>query len=235
MKKSRFYYDKKFLGAKAGRPLRILSEYLAPLSAIERNNVKDTIVFFGSARIQDKEDTAINKYYQKAKELSYKLTKWNVNKYKEVSRFVITSGAGPGIMSAANQGATEAGGKTIGLGISLPFEATNNKWVTKGLNFVFHYFFMRKFWFIYLTKGIVVWPGGFGTLDELFDVLTLLETKKISRKIPIVLFGKDFWNGLIDWEKLVSNKLISKSDLELFVVLDTVDETFNYLVKNMEK
>ena len=235
MKKSRFYYDKKFLGAKAGRPLRILSEYLAPLSAIERNNVKDTIVFFGSARIQDKEDTAINKYYQKAKELSYKLTKWNMNKYKETSRFIITSGAGPGIMSAANQGATEAGGKTIGLGISLPFEATNNKWVTKGLNFVFHYFFMRKFWFIYLTKGIVVWPGGFGTLDELFDVLTLLETKKISRKIPIVLFGKDFWDGLIDWEKLVSNKLISKSDLDLFVILDTVDETFDYLVKNMEK
>ena len=235
MKKSRFYYDKKFLGAKAGRPLRILSEYLAPLSAIERNNVKDTIVFFGSARIQDKEDTAINKYYQKAKELSYKLTKWNMNKYKEVSRFVITSGAGPGIMSAANQGATEAGGKTIGLGISLPFEATNNRWVTKGLNFVFHYFFMRKFWFIYLTKGIVVWPGGFGTLDELFDVLTLLETKKISRKIPIVLFGKDFWDGLIDWEKLVSNKLISKSDLDLFVILDTVDDTFDYLVKNMEK
>ena len=235
MKKSRFYYDKKFLGAKAGRPLRILSEYLAPLSAIERNNVKDTIVFFGSARIQDKEDTAINKYYQKAKELSYKLTKWNMNKYKETSRFIITSGAGPGIMSAANQGATEAGGKTIGLGISLPFEATNNKWVTKGLNFVFHYFFMRKFWFIYLTKGIVVWPGGFGTLDELFDVLTLLETKKISRKIPIVLFGKDFWGGLIDWEKLVSNKLISKSDLDLFVILDTVDDTFDYLVKNMEK
>jgi len=235
VKKSRFYYDKKFLGAKAGRPLRILSEYLAPLSAIERNNVKDTIVFFGSARIQDKEDTAINKYYQKAKELSYKLTKWNMNKYKETSRFIITSGAGPGIMSAANQGATEAGGKTIGLGISLPFEATNNKWVTKGLNFVFHYFFMRKFWFIYLTKGIVVWPGGFGTLDELFDVLTLLETKKISRKIPIVLFGKDFWNGLIDWEKLVSNKLISKSDLDLFVILDTVDDTFDYLVKNMEK
>jgi len=235
MKKSRFYYDKKFLGAKAGRPLRILSEYLAPLSAIQKNNVKDTIVFFGSARIQDKEDTTINKYYRKAKELSYKLTKWNMSNYKETNRFVITSGAGPGIMSAANQGATEAGGKTIGLGISLPFEATNNKWVTKGLNFVFHYFFMRKFWFIYLTKGIVVWPGGFGTLDELFDVLTLLETKKVSRKIPIVLFGKDFWDGLIDWEKLVSNKLISKSDLDLFVILDTVDDTFDYLVRNMEK
>jgi uncharacterized protein (TIGR00730 family) len=235
MEKSRFYYDKKFLGAKAGRPLRILSEYLAPLNAIQRNNVKDTIVFYGSARIQDNQNSEINKYYQKAEELSYKLTKWNMNKYTETSRYIITSGAGPGIMSAANKGATKAGGKTIGLGISLPFEATNNKWITKGLNFVFHYFFMRKFWFIYLAKGIVVWPGGFGTLDELFDVLTLLETKKISRKIPIVLFGKDFWNGLIDWDKLVSNKLISKSDLDLFVTLDTVDETFDYLIKNMKK
>jgi hypothetical protein len=235
MDKSRFYYDKKFLGAKAGRPLRILSEYLAPLNAIQRNNVKDTIVFFGSARIQDNQNSEINKYYQKAKDLSYKLTKWNMNKYKKANRYVITSGAGPGTMTAANQGAAEAGGKTIGLGISLPLEPTNNKWITKGLNFVFHYFFMRKFWFIYLTKGIVVWPGGFGTLDELFDVLTLLETKKISRKIPIVLFGKDFWDGLIDWEKLVSNKLISKSDLDLFVILDTVDDTFDYLIKNMEK
>ena len=227
MKKSRFYYDKKFLGAKAGRPLRILSEYLAPLNAIQRNNVKDTIVFYGSARIQDNQNSEINKYYQKAEELSYKLTKWNMNKYTEASRYIITSGAGPGIMSAANKGATKAGGKTLGLGISLPFEATNNKWITKGLNFVFHYFFMRKFWFIYLARGIVVWPGGFGTLDELFDILTLLETKKISRKIPIVLFGKDFWNGLIDWDKLVSNKLISKSDLDLFITLDTVDETFD--------
>jgi uncharacterized protein (TIGR00730 family) len=235
MKKNRFYYDKKFLGSKAGRPIRILSEYLSPLSAIQRNNIKDTIVFFGSARIQDNQNSEINKYYQKAKQLSYNLTKWNMKNYKKINRFVITSGAGPGIMEAANQGATEAGGKTIGLGISLPFEEKNNKWITKGLNFVFHYFFMRKFWFIYLTKGIVVWPGGFGTLDELFDVLTLLETRKISRKIPIVLFGKDFWEGLIDWEKLVSNKLISKADLDLFIILDSVDETFDYLVKNMKK
>ena len=234
MEKFRFYYDKKFLGAKAGRPLRILSEYLAPLSAIQRNKIKDTIVFFGSARIQNNKDEKINRYYQKAKELSYRLTKWNMKNYKKINRFIITSGAGPGIMSAANQGATEAGGKTIGLGISLPCEEKNNRWITKGLNFVFHYFFMRKFWFVYLTKGIVVWPGGFGTLDELFDVLTLLETKKISRKIPIVLFGKDFWEGLIDWEKLISNNLISKSTLDLFVVVDTVEEAFNYLIKNME-
>ena len=234
MEKPRFYNDKKFLGSKSGRPLRILSEYLGPLSAIKWSKVKSTIVFFGSARIQDKEDTEINKYYQKAKKLSFKITKWNMDKYNS-SRYVITSGAGPGIMAAANQGAKEAGGKSIGLGISIPSEQGNNKWITKGLSFVFHYFFMRKFWFIYLTKGIVIWPGGVGTLDELFEILTLLQTRKITRKIPIVLFGKDFWEGLINWDRLVSNNVISKSDLDLFVILDSVEETFNYLIKNVEK
>ncbi len=234
MDKKRFYNDKKFLGSKSGRPLRILSEYLGPLSSIQRQNIESTIVFFGSARIKDKNDTEINKYYKKAKELSFKVTKWNMKNYNG-SRFVITSGAGPGIMAAANEGAMEAEGKSMGLGISLPFEQTNNRWITKGLNFVFHYFFMRKFWFIYLTKGIVVWPGGVGTLDELFEILTLLQTKKIKRKIPIILFGKNFWDGLIDWDRLVSNNVISESDLDLFVVLDSVDEAFDYLISNVEK
>ena len=138
-------------------------------------------------------------------------------------------------MEAANKGAKEAGGKSIGLGISLPFEKTNNKWITKGLNFVFHYFFMRKFWFIYKTKGIVYMPGGFGTLDELFDILTMLQCKKISRKIPIILFGSKYWNGLINWDRMIENETISRSDLKLFVTLDSVDEAFSYLVKNMQK
>ena len=196
MDKDRFYYDKKFLGGMGGRPLRILCEYLGPLNSLQKNNIRDTIVFFGSARLMDG-----NEYYQKARELSFKLTKWNLANFKDENRYVVTSGAGPGIMEAANRGAKEAGGKTVGLGISLPFEQTNNKFITKGLNFVYHYFFMRKFWFIYKTKGIVVWPGGLGTLDELFDILTLLQCKKITRKIPIVLFGKNFWNGLVDWKK----------------------------------
>jgi len=230
MDKNRFYYSERFLGSMGGRPIRILSEYLGPLSTLQRNNIKDTIVFFGSARTKPKSE-----YYQKAKDLSFKLTKWNKKNFKDEHRYVITSGAGPGIMEAANKGAKEAGGKSIGLGISLPFEQTNNKWITKGLNFVFHYFFMRKFWFIYKTKGIVVWPGGFGTLDELFDVLTLLQCKKIARKIPIVLFGNEFWNELINWEKLILNNVISRSDLDLFVILDSVDDTFNYLTKNMQK
>ena len=230
IEKDRFYYDEKFLGSMSGRPLRILSEYLGPLSTLQRNKVKDTIVFFGSARFKPKSE-----YYTKARDLAYKFTKWNMEKYKDEHRFVITSGAGPGIMEAANRGANEAGGKSVGLGISLPFEQSNNKWITKGLNFVFHYFFMRKFWFIYKTKGIVVWPGGFGTLDELFDVLTLLQCKKITRKIPIVLFGSEFWEGLIDWERLIEVGTISKDDLNLFIVNDSVDDTFNYLVKNMQK
>ena len=233
IKKDRFYFNEKFLGSPSGRTLRIVSEYLGPLSAVKKNKIRDTIVFYGSARIKDRNDTFINGFYDKARKLSFKLTKWSNENYRHSNRFVITSGAGPGIMEAANEGASKAGGKTLGLGISLPMEPTNNKWISSGLSFVFHYFFMRKFWFVYLTKGIVVWPGGFGTLDELFDVLTLIQCKKIKKKIPIVLFGKKFWDGLIDWERLIENKVISRKDLDLFVVLDTVDETFDYLTSNM--
>jgi len=228
MGKNRFYYDKKFLGGMGGRPLRILAEYLGPLETLNKNNIIDTIVFFGSARL--KED---NKYYKMASELSYKLTKWNLEKYKEGNRYIITSGAGPGIMEAANKGANKAGGRSIGLGISLPFEQTNNKWITKELNFIFHYFFMRKFWFIYKTKGIVVWPGGLGTLDELFDILTLIQCKKITRKIPIILFGSEFWDDLINWDRMIENQTISKEDKELFITIDTIDDAYNYLIKNM--
>ena len=230
MNKDRFYYDEKFLGSMSGRPLRILSEYLGPLSALQRNKIRDTIVFFGSARLKEQ-----NEYYQKTRDLAFRLTKWSMGKYKDEHRYVITSGGGPGIMEAANRGAKEAGGKTVGLGISLPFEETNNKWITKRLNFVFHYFFMRKFWFIYKTKGIVYMPGGFGTLDELFDILTMLQTKKITRKIPIVLFGSDYWNGLINWDRMIENKTISRSALKLFVTLDSVDEAFDHLIQNMQK
>ena len=230
MEKNRFYNDRKFLGSMSGRPLRILSEYLGPLSDFERNNVKDTVVFFGSARL--KED---NKYYKQAQNLAMKITKWNLEKFSDNNRFIITSGAGPGIMEAANKGADEAGGKSVGLGISLPFEQTNNKWITKGLNFVFHYFFMRKFWFIYKTKGIVVWPGGFGTLDELFDVLTLIQCEKIKRKIPIILYGSDFWEKLVNWDKMLEYGTISKEDLDLFVIIDNVDEAFAYLTNTMQQ
>ena len=186
MNKNRFYNDKKFLGSMHGRPLRILSEYLGPLSSLQKNKITDTIVFFGSARMISKSD-----YYKKARDLAYKLTKWNMKTFKDDLRFVITTGGGPGIMEAANKGAKEA--------------------------------------------GIVVCPGGVGTLDELFDVLTLLQSKKITRKIPIVLFGTKYWDGLIDWDRMISNNVISSSDLKLFMILDSVDETFDYLIKNMQK
>jgi hypothetical protein len=150
-------------------------------------------------------------------------------------RYVITSGAGPGIMEAANQGAKEAKGKTVGLGISLPFEQTNNKWITKGLNFVFHYFFMRKFWFLYLAKALVVFPGGFGTLDELMELLTLIQTDKIIKKIPIVLYDSTFWNNVINWDYLVESGTISKSDLSLFKTCDSVDQAFKYLTRHITK
>ena len=233
MKKQRLYYDKKFLGGKSGRPIRILSEYLSPLESFQNNQIDSTVVFFGSARIKDKNDTAINRYYKKTRDLAFMITKWNLEKF-DGKKYVVTSGAGPGIMEAANQGASDANGKTVGLGISLPFEQTNNKWITKGLNFVFHYFFMRKFWFFYKAKGIVICPGGFGTLDEFFDILTLVQTRKITRNIPIVLFGKDFWEGLINWDRLIENKVISKEDVDLFVTLDTTEETFEYLKNNMD-
>ena len=229
MDKDRFYYDKKFLGGMSGRPLRILSEYLGPLSSMQKHKIKDTIVFFGSARLEKN-----NEYYKKSEELAFIVTKWNMENFKKEHRYVITSGAGPGIMEAANKGAHGAGGKSIGLGISLPFEQTNNKFITKGLNFVYHYFFMRKFWFIYKTKGIVCMPGGLGTLDELFDILTMLQCKKITRKIPIILYGSEYWDGLINWHRMIENKTISISDLKLFVTLDTVEEAFDYLVKNMQ-
>ena len=226
LKKDRFYYNEKFLGGMSGRPIRILSEYLGPLSTLQKFNIKDTIVFFGSARLDDN-----NKYYKMARELSFKLTKWNLKNFKDEHRYIITSGAGPGIMEAANKGANEAGGKSVGFGISLPFEQTNNKWVTKGLNFIFHYFFMRKFWFIYLAKALVVWPGGFGTLDEVMELLTLIQTKKIKKRLPIVLYGTEFWNSVVNWDYLVDCGTISEEDLDLFIITDSVDESYDYIVK----
>mgnify|MGYP001455307577 CR=1 FL=1 len=197
---------------------KIMAEFVDGYEKLSK--IGPCVSIFGSARTK-----TTDPYYGLAEEVAFKLTQ---------NGYGVITGGGPGIMEAANQGAKEAKGKTVGLGISLPFEQTNNKWITKGLNFVFHYFFMRKFWFLYLTKGIVVWPGGLGTLDEFFEILTLLQTKKISRKIPIVLFGKDFWDGLIDWDKLISNNVISKTDLDLFVILNSVDETFDYLIKYMD-
>lgn len=176
----------------------------------------------------------MSKYYESTVDLSYKLTKWS-QKLHPHNRFVICSGGGPGIMEAANLGARKAGGKTIGLNISLPYEQNVNPYISKNLSFEFHYFFMRKFWFAYLAKALVIMPGGFGTLDELFEILTLVQTKKMRKKMPIVIFGKEFWSHILDTDRFLSRKLISKDDLGLFKLVDSVDEAFNFLKSELSK
>nr|AGO87969.1 possible lysine decarboxylase family protein [uncultured bacterium FPPP_13C3] len=254
--KDRFYYNKEFLGSPDGRSVRLLSEYYGPFQRFKRNNIQDTVVFFGSARLKSKEDAtaALNNapkniskkkkkiletdldmsfYYESARELSYKMTKWSKKlKYKK-KRFIVTSGGGPGIMEAANRGATEAKGLAVGLSISLPFEKSGNEWISDDLEINFHYFFMRKFWFLYLAKAMVVWPGGVGTLDEVMEALTLIQTKKLRKKIPIVLFDSHFWNKVVNWDFLVEKGVISKSDLDLFHISDSVDDAYKYLSKKI--
>ena len=177
----------------------------------------------------------MSKYYEDARELAKKMTIWSKGLKLKNKRFIIASGGGPGIMEAANRGASEAKGVSVGLTISLPMEDSGNKWISDDLNIKFHYFFMRKFWFLYLAKALVVFPGGFGTLDELMELLTLIQTKKIIKKIPIVLYDSTFWNNVINWDYLVKSGTISKSDLSLFKTCDTVDQAYKYLTAHITK
>ncbi|MGC9453134.1 MAG: TIGR00730 family Rossman fold protein [Oceanipulchritudo sp.] len=172
-------------------------------------------------------------YYESARQLSHELTKWSMSLPDRRKRFIVCSGGGPGIMEAANRGAREAGGASIGLGISLPFEQSLNPYITRDLQFEFHYFFVRKYWFIYLAKALVVFPGGFGTMDELFETLTLIQTHKVEKKLPIVLFGKEFWDDLIDFDAFVEWGVISPEDLELFQVIDTVEEARDHIIEQL--
>ena len=180
-------------------------------------------------------DLKMSGYYEAARELSFRLTEWSKNLEEGKQRFVICSGGGPGIMEASNRGASEAKGLNIGLNISLPFEQNDNPYITRRLSLEFHYFFMRKFWFSYLAKAVVVMPGGFGTLDEFMEVLTLVQTGKIKKHMPIVLFGKSFWEKVIDFDALVEFGTISASDLDLFLTTDSVDEAYEYLTAELEK
>ncbi|RMF10285.1 MAG: TIGR00730 family Rossman fold protein [Alphaproteobacteria bacterium] len=250
------YRDSHFINSPAARPLRIMSEYLAPQERFELHNIKDTVVFFGSARIRSRadaeaaleaarrggDDTApaehqlkMSRYYEATRELAHRLTRWSMNLDGQEGRFVVASGGGPGLMEATNRGAKEAGGKSVGLGISLPFEQTGNDYITPDLNFEFHYFFMRKFWFAYLAKAFVVMPGGYGTLDEVMEILTLIQTRKVTKKVPIVLFGREFWDRVVDFNALVEFGTISRSDLDLFKVSDSLDETFAYITEGLLK
>ncbi len=213
------YRDAHFIDSDGARPLRILAEYLAPLEAFRREHIHDTIVFFGSARI--KADGPLGRYYEEARELARLITEWSKQLPSHLHRYIICSGGGPGIMEAANRGASEGGGRTVGLNIGLPYEQRPNPYVSHGLSFEFHYFFMRKLWFAHLARALVAFPGGFGTLDELSELLTLKQTGKLVRPVPILLYGSAYWKEVINFDALVRHGMISAQDLQLFQFVDT--------------
>lgn len=227
------YKNHAFLDSSDGRTLRILSEFLEPQSRFRREKIHDTVVFFGSARIG--EDGPLGRYYQEARELARRLTVWSDSIQNSSRRFVVCTGGGPGIMEAANRGAAEAGGKSVGLNIGLPFEQWPNPFITPELSFEFHYFFMRKFWFAYLAKGLVIFPGGFGTLDELTEILTLAQTRKLEKKIVTVLYGRSFWDEVLDFRALARHGMIAESDLELFEWADDPETAFEILREGLTK
>ena len=244
------YENPLFLNSPDGRILRILSEYAEPLARFRREQIQDTVVFFGSARFPSLVNANKNlescgsddgqrklaqagvdmaRYYEDARRMAFLLSQWAAHIPARRRRFVVTTGGGPGIMEAANRGAKEAGSKTIGLNIKLPFEQYPNPYITPSLNFEFHYFFMRKFWFAYLAKALVIFPGGFGTLDELFEILTLAQTQKLAKKILVVIYGREYWERLINFQTMLDAAAISAEDLELFKIVDTPEEGFEYL------
>ena len=258
------YLDPEFLESEEARPLRILAEYLEPKKRFKLQDIQDTVVFFGSARIHSREAAELalreleqhhagavtseerdlllgrgrravewSRYYEEARQLAKLLTTWSLSLDSEHHRFVVTSGGGPGIMEAANRGASEAGGKTVGLNIKLPFEQGANRYITPGLHFEFHYFFMRKFWFAYLSKALVIFPGGFGTLDEMFEILTLMQTEKLAKQIQIILYGTEYWDPILNLEPMADWGAISDTDLQLLQRADTPMEAFKLLKEHL--
>src|ERR1700677_4465317 len=259
------YENQPFINGPDGRILRILAEYQEPLSRFRREQIQETVVFFGSARFHgedaarknhadaEKKDARLAaaeqkeslkrahaavdmaRYYEDARRLAHMLTEWSIQIPARRRRFVVTTGGGPGIMEAANLGAHEAGGKSIGLNIHLPFEQNPNSYITPALNFEFHYFFMRKFWFAYLAKALVIFPGGFGTMDEFFEILTLAQTEKLAKKIVIVIYGSEYWKKIINFEAMVDAGVISEPDLDLFKMSDSPEESFEFLKVGLTK
>jgi uncharacterized protein (TIGR00730 family) len=253
------YKNEPFLSSPDGRILRILAEYQEPLSRFRREQIQDTVVFFGSARFQggdaarnnlttvEKNDAQLPalqlenslkraraavdmaRYYEDARRLAFLLTEWSIQIPARRRRFVVTTGGGPGIMEAANLGAHEAGGKSIGLNINLPFEQNPNSYITPALNFEFHYFFMRKFWFAYLAKALVIFPGGFGTIDELFEILTLAQTDKLAKKILVVIYGSEYWHRIMNFQAFVDAGTVAPEDLNLFKFVDSPEDAFTFL------
>jgi hypothetical protein len=257
------YENDAFLKGPDGRPLRILAEYAEPLARFRREKIQDTVVFFGSARFRSlstaeeavqllarpgsaepapEHEQATHRaqravdmahYYEDARRLAHMLTDWTRTLPGKRHRFVVTTGGGPGIMEAANRGAREAGGKTIGLNIALPFEQVPNPYITPELNFEFHYFFMRKLWFAYLAKALVVFPGGFGTLDELFEILTLAQTEKLAKKMTVLVYGEEYWRRVLNLEALADAGTIAPGDVNLFQFVDTPEAAFAKLQETL--
>lgn len=257
------YKNLDFLNSKEARSIRIMAEYYEPYHRFRTKKINSTIVFFGSARIKSHEDASallhqaeqaytqkksddhkaeleharrmveFSRYYEESVELSRRLTEWTLNTETGKQKYYITSGGGPGIMEAANRGAELAGGRSVGLNISLPMEQYPNPYITPDLSFEFHYFFMRKYWFVYYAKAIVVFPGGFGTLDEMMEVMTLIQTRKVNKKLPIVLLGRDYWNEVLNIKAMLKWGTISEKDLKLINAFDTVDEAYTFLTKTL--
>src|ERR1700758_337475 len=259
------YENPAFLNSPDGRILRIMAEYQDPLAPFRRDEIQDTVVFFGSARFQGHKDASkalaalkqnhaassaaqlekdlklaqaavdMARYYEDARRLAHVLATWSIQIPARRRRFVVTTGGGPGIMEAANLGAHEAGGKTVGLNITLPFEQMPNPYVTASLNFEFHYFFMRKFWFAYLAKALVIFPGGFGTMDELFEILTLAQTRKLESKMVIVLYGTKFWKEVLNFEALAEHGTIDREDLKLLQYADDPESALGLLQEQLTR
>ena len=223
------YHDPQFIDSDEGRPVRIVSEYLAPLRAFEVAGVSATVVFFGSARLRS--GGALGRFVDEATERARLVTEWSCA--RDGGSLVVCSGGGPGIMEAANRGAALAGGRSVGLNIGLPHEQLPNAYITPGLSFEFHYFFMRKLWFAHLARALVVFPGGFGTLDEMMEILTLMQTRKIDRRIPVILFGSSYWKEIVDFEALARYGMIDAADLQLFHWADEPSEALALLQKGI--
>lgn len=250
------YENEAFLNSQKARSLRILAEYLEPESRFEELRIRDTVVVFGSSRILSREEATkrlaeaertgkdlekvkkqfeLSRYYEDTRQLSARLTTWSKSLSNTDRRFVICSGGGPGIMEAANRGASEARGENIGLNISIPQEQNENPYITHRLAFEFHYFFMRKYWFAYLAKAFVIMPGGFGTLDEFMEILTLIQTQRIRKKCALVLYGSSYWDKVLKFEPFVEFSTIDPRDLALFHRSDSVDDAYEYLTSWLTK
>jgi uncharacterized protein (TIGR00730 family) len=258
-----------FLQSTPARPLRIMAEYLQPMMQLKKENIGDTIVMFGSARIESRETALarlgrlkgekigklsegakaqhrvalrgaksaleMSRYYEEARELSHRITAWASSLGPKPRRFVICSGGGPGIMEAANRGAYEAGGKSIGLSIELPHEQFSNAYISPELSLNFHYFFMRKLWFAQIAKALIVFPGGFGTMDELWEMMTLLQTGKLSKNNMILIYGRRYWEQVLNFRAMVRWGMINPEEYKLLQFADTVDEAFEQIRTGMEK